>query len=136
MVKMVVSVRRAGLQHGVEAVEILQHGGEDQKSHHDFDARQPFAGARQLPQITGEQSQQEERQGQACGENDHAEHRAQLFAADRSREQCSHEWTDAGERGQREGEAHQERADDSALSRGGVEFGEQTGGDGDFEGSQ
>ena len=125
--------QEAGLQHRIEAVEILQHRGEHEEAHHDLHARQPFAGARQLLQILREQREQEKGQREAAGEDHHSQHGAHLVRADGRREQSAHEGSDAGERRQRECQAHQQRAEESALSGGRIEFGQHAGRDGDLK---
>jgi hypothetical protein len=81
--------QEAGLQHGVEAVEILQHRREHQEAHHDLHARQPFAGARHFREPAGEQREQKEGQRESAGEGGHADHGAQLAAREpRPRAAC------------------------------------------------
>ena len=68
-------------------------------------------------QVGGKQRQQEERQRQAGGERHHAGQRAYAAAAHRSRQQRAHNGPDAGERGKRERQPHEQRAGDAALLR-------------------
>ena len=107
----------AGLQHGIETIEILQHRGQHDESHHDFHARQPLAGAGQLLQVFRKQREQEEGKGKSAGKDHHAENRAKLVASDGCRQQGAHERAHAGERGEREGKAHQQRSGKSACVR-------------------
>ena len=71
--------------------------------------------------------------GETGGERRHAEHRLQSAALHRARQQGPHERPDAGERSQRECQAHQQRSEISAAFGSLVHLREQTRGQGQFK---
>ena len=86
-----------------------------------------------LLQIGRKQREEEERSREAGGERDHSEHRLHSLRLNGRGQQRADERTDAGKRGQRERQAHQQGADISAAARRAVEFRQQSGGQRDFE---
>jgi hypothetical protein len=124
----------AELQYLIEAAEIFQAGGEDDEAHHDLYSRHPAAAARHAFEVGREHGEEEEREGEAGGEGDHADQRPSLASGHGGGQQGTHEGPYASEGRQGEGQSHEEAADESTLIRGLIQAGEDDRRDGDFEG--
>ncbi len=111
---------QAGLQDGIEAVDISVDRGEHEEAHHHLDARQPFTGARQ-PRYFGNNASRKKGSASPLAKTT-IPSTGNLVRADGGCEQSAHEGTHTRERRQRQREAHQQSAEDSALSRRGIQF--------------
>ena len=124
------------LHHLVHRAEVLEHRRQNQEAHHHFHPLHPAAALGQPLQIRREQRQEEERRGQAGRERDHPRQRPHSAALNGGGQQSAHEWPHAGERSEREREAHEQRSRDPAALRGAVQAREQARGKPHLESAQ